>query len=167
MHQRAEEEFTEYVSLRGPGLARTARFLCAGKSADAEDLLQSALEKTLLRWEKIRDPGARDAYVRTTMVRLLIRQRSRRSSSEIPVPEVPVGPIDDPGNALVQRLDLWTYLAELSPQQRSVIVLRYWEDLTEPEVATALGCSVGSVKTHSSRALQRLRRIFIAHAQND
>lgn len=155
MDQQAREEFRDYVAARSPALLRTA-YLLTGNRADAEDLLQTSLAKTYLSWDRIRDRGALDGYVRRTLV---TTQTSfwRRKKPEALYDEVP----DLPGRDATADTDLhdalWTALARLSRKQRAAVVLRYYEDLTEADTAEVLGVSVGTVKSTVSRALATLR----------
>lgn len=153
-----DDEFTEYVRGRSSALLRTAVFLSAGDRHAAEDLLQTALERVYLAWRRIRNPGARDAYVRTTMVRLAIRRRRFFwTAIEEPYSDYMVGALSDGTDDVMARLDLWAYLSKLSDRQRAVVVLRYYEDLSEEQIAATLGCSPGTVKSHAARALRALR----------
>ncbi len=155
MDQPAREAFSAYVIARSAALLRTA-YLLTGNRADAEDLLQTALAKTYLAWDKIRERDALDAYVRRTLVNT---QTSfwRRKRPEALYDEVP----DVPGRDQHADSDLhdalWTALAQLSRKQRAMVVLRYYEDLTEADTARLLGVSVGTVKSTTSRALATLR----------
>ena len=146
-----DQEFTRYVEARGGALLRTAVFLCAGDRASAEDLVQSTLVRAYVAWHRVRDETARNAYVR----RIMVRESYRRSTTPAPAPVEAAGP--DAHRAVDDRLDLFPLLAALPRQQRAVVVLRYYEDLSEREIADALGCSPGSVKRHASRALAALR----------
>jgi RNA polymerase sigma-70 factor (sigma-E family) len=146
-----DQEFTRYVEARGAALLRTAVFLCAGDHSGAEDLVQGTLVRAYVAWHRVRDEGARDAYVR----RILVRESYRRPTSAIPVLVEPRH-LDAHGS-VEDRLDLFPLLSALPHQQRAVVVLRYYEDLSEREIADALGCSPGSVKRHASRALAALR----------
>jgi RNA polymerase sigma-70 factor (sigma-E family) len=146
-----DQEFTRYVEARGGALLRTAVFLCAGDRSGAEDLVQASLVRAYVAWHRVRDEGARDAYVR----KIMVRESYRRPARSTPVLGEPSaldahGPVED-------RLDLFPLLAQLPRQQRAVVVLRYYEDLSERDIADALGCSPGSVKRHASRALATLR----------
>jgi RNA polymerase sigma-70 factor (sigma-E family) len=146
-----DQDFTRYVEARGGALLRTALFLCAGDRSGAEDLVQSTLVRAYVAWHRVRDEAARDGYVR----RIMVRESYRRPARSLPVlGEQRLldahGPVED-------RLDLFPLLAALPRQQRAVVVLRYYEDLSEREIADALGCSPGSVKRHASRALATLR----------
>jgi RNA polymerase sigma-70 factor (sigma-E family) len=150
-----DEEFTRYVEARSPALLRTAVYLCAGDEAAAEDLMQTTLVKAYVAWHKLRDSDKRNAYVRQIMVRESYRRgaghaRDRNHVSESHDRQVPAVDRDD-------RLSLMPHLAALPRQQRAVVVLRYYEDLSERQIADALGCSPGTVKRHASRALATLR----------
>jgi RNA polymerase sigma-70 factor (sigma-E family) len=142
-------EFTRYVEARGGALLRTAVFLCAGDRAAGEDLVQTTLVRAYVAWHRVRDEGARDGYVR----RIMVRESWRRPAAPVSGREQAV----QPQRAIEDRLDLFPLLAALPRQQRAVVVLRYYEDLSEREIADALGCSPGSVKRHASRALATLR----------
>jgi RNA polymerase sigma-70 factor (sigma-E family) len=123
----------------------------AGNRHDAEDLVQTALMRTALRWRSVRDPAP---YVRRAMVRLHLNWRTRlraRLSAE-PMPDPAAPPVDSD-----TRLVVWQALSGLPPRQRAVLVLRYYEDLGEAEIATILGISRGTVKSTSARALAKLR----------
>lgn len=151
-----EDEFREYVRARGPALLRQAHQL-TGHPLDAEDLLQSALTKTYLAWHRIEDRGALDGYVRRAMVNINISQWRRRKVEEYPSDDLPEivhhhhEPVGEVHEALEQAL------RELPERMRAAIVLRYYEDMTEPEIAKTLGISVGTVKSTVSRAMAKLR----------
>jgi RNA polymerase sigma-70 factor (sigma-E family) len=151
-----DEEFREYVVARGPALLRVA-YQLTGQPADAEDLLQAALTKTYLAWEKINDRAALDGYVRRAMVNINISWWRRRKLEEYPaecLPETPAGDVPSPGE--IHEL-LEEALDRLPARQRTAIVLRYYEDMSEPEIAKALGVSIGTVKSTVSRAMAKLR----------
>lgn len=153
---RRDDDFVAFVDARSAALLRTARLLTAGDQHAAEDLVQAALEKAYVAWPRIQRKGAQEAYVRSIMTRTAIdrtRQRSRRGELVTDdVPEVAVHPVGPEDRDTVLAL-----LRELSPRQRAVLVLRYYEDLSEAQIADALGCSTGTVKAHASRALAALR----------
>jgi RNA polymerase sigma-70 factor (sigma-E family) len=143
-----------FVAERGDRLLRTAALL-AGSQADGEDLLQSALERLLRHWRRIdRDP---ENYVRRTLYNLAAdrwrRQRVQRRHAVLFEPAPPV----DPSAAVDLRDAVVRVLVRLPPRQRAVLVLRYFEQLSEAETAEALGCSVGTVKSAAARGLARLR----------
>ena len=150
---RDSEQFAEFVSQRSPALLRAA-WLLTGDWHLAQDLVQVALEKSWPRWgREVEHP---EAYVRRVMLTTYLSWRRRRWTGEVPtadVPEQATGP-----GVTDLRLSLLTALATLPTRQRAVLVLRYFEDLSEKQAADALGCSVGTVKAHASRALQQLRR---------
>jgi len=168
-----DDRFRELVALRWPALVRTA-FLLTGERAAAEDLVQTALTKTYVAWRRLRDPEAAEAYVRRTMVTTYTswwrRYGRERVMAEVPSPGGGTGGGTGGGagggagepdrelEAVLSRSVLWPLLAELPRGQRAVVVLRFYEDLTEVETARHLGCSVGTVKSQSSRALSRLRQ---------
>jgi RNA polymerase sigma-70 factor (sigma-E family) len=149
------EAFRSYVAARSAALLRTA-YLLTGNRADAEDLLQTALAKTFLSWDRIRDKEALDGYVRRVMV------NTQTSFWRRLRPESPYEVLPDPGEPdRTAHSDLhdalWTALGGLPPRQRAAVVLRYYEDLSEAETAQVLGVSVGTVKSTTSRALLKLR----------
>jgi RNA polymerase sigma-70 factor (sigma-E family) len=155
----AQQEFTTYVRDRGPVLMRAARSLTANP-CDAEDLLQTALTKTYLAWDRIADRGALDGYVRRTLVNTRTSQWRKRRVDEFACEEVPDGPAPsgpDPAEQQAQRDALWHAVSRLPARQRAMVVLRYYEDLTETQTARVLGVSVGTVKSAVSRALVKLR----------
>jgi RNA polymerase sigma-70 factor (sigma-E family) len=151
-----QEEFEQYVVARSAALLRTA-YLLTGNRADAEDLLQTTLAKTYLSWDRIRDRQALDGYVRRAMVNTQTSfWRRKKPESLYDVPP------DRPGRDALADADLhdalWQALARLGRKQRAILVLRYYEDLSEAETAELLGVSVGTVKSTTSRALAALRK---------
>jgi RNA polymerase sigma-70 factor (sigma-E family) len=146
--------FTAYVEARGRALWRAA-WLLTGDPALAEDLVQTALAKAWPHYDRVAASGSFEAYVRRALVTTYASWWGRRWRGELPTEP----PADRPALAADPELahDVRRALAGLSPRQRAVVVLRYFEDLTETETAAALGCSVGSVKTHHARALAHLR----------
>jgi RNA polymerase sigma-70 factor (sigma-E family) len=151
-----DADFSAYMAARQPALYRTA-YLLAGDHASAEDLLQVAFAKLYLSWDKIRDRGALDGYVRRIMVNennsLWRRAWKRREHSTDTMPDTGVHDTYDDGMGGA----LWSHVQTLPPKQRAVIVLRYYEQLSEAEIADVLGISVGTVKSQASRALAGLR----------
>ncbi|MGW7423192.1 SigE family RNA polymerase sigma factor [Streptomyces sp. NPDC054813] len=157
---RPYPSFASYVMARQPVLLRTARSLTANPS-DAEDLLQTALTKTYVAWERIEDHRALDGYVRRALLNTRTSQwRKRRVDEfvcdELPEPE-PVGGGDDPAERQALRDAMWRAITKLPARQRAMVVLRYYEDLSEVQTAEVLGVSVGTVKSAVSRALGKLR----------
>lgn len=160
-----DEEFRGFVAARGHALLRTA-YLLTGDQHLAEDLVQTALEKVAAHWRSIRAPEARETYVRRTMYREQVSFWRRRRVGELPsaaVPE-PRGPRSSgalAGDAVENRLVLRDALLRLGRGQRTILVLRYFEDLTERQVAEVLGISVGTVKSQAHKALAHLRQACV------
>lgn len=155
-YEEQRRTLERFVAERGDRLLRTAALL-AGNRADGEDLLQSALERLLRHWRQIdRDP---ENYVRRTLYNLAAdkwrRQRVQQRKAVLFEPASPV----DPASAVDLRDAVVRVLVRLPPRQRAVLVLRYFEQLSEAETAQALGCSVGTVKSASARGLARLREM--------
>ncbi|WP_377321297.1 SigE family RNA polymerase sigma factor [Pimelobacter simplex] len=161
----AAPAFEEYVAARGAALWRSA-WLLTGDRHKAEDLVQTALMKCWRRWSRIEDAAAVEAYVRRTMVTTYTDWWRRRWNGELPTTELPDEPdraTPDPGI----RQDVLVALARLPRGQRAVVVLRYFDDLTEAQTATALGISVGTVKSQTSRALRTLRESGLLEESDD
>ena len=160
MDDQAREDFRSYVAARSPALLRTA-YVLTGDRADAEDLLQTALAKTYLAWDRIRDREAVDGYVRRVMVNTQTSWWRRRRVQEHPTDVLPEHAGPDATSDIAARLDLhsalWDALSTLPKRQRAMVVLRYYEDLSEAETADVLGVSVGTVKSTTFRALAKLR----------
>ena len=157
-----DEVFRGFVAARGHALIRTA-YLLTGNQQLAEDLVQTALEKAVRHWSSIRDVGAAEQYVRRTMYRENISLWRRRRLVELPADVVPEPRRDGTAwQAAEQTLDrnlLRNALMRLGPRQRTVLVLRYFEDLTEQQTADLLGISVGTVKSQSHKALAAMRSV--------
>lgn len=152
----AETQFGDYVSARWPALVRTA-YLLTGDPYLAEDLAQIALTKVYTSWRRVSTADNIDAYVRRVMVNANAGRFRKRRVSEHLSAAPPDGAGHEPHAQLAQRSVLMTELARLPTQQRAVVVLRFWEDMSEKQVASILGCSVGTVKSQAARALARLR----------
>jgi RNA polymerase sigma-70 factor (sigma-E family) len=157
MNAQAEAEFREFVAGRSTALLRTAYLLVGGDWALAEDLLQAALLKTYLSWGRIRDKQAVEAYTRTILATTATSWWRRRSSGERATGQLPEGIDPDRTAGVDDRDQLWRIVRALPPRQRAVLVLRFYEDCSEAEIARTLGLSVGTVKSHTSRALASLR----------
>ncbi len=150
-------DFSEYVAARGPALERFA-YVLTGDPHRAQDLVQTALLKAYRRWRWVARADHPDAYVRRIVTTSFLDWRRRRSSTEEPVGELPDRPDGaDPGDRVAERDELHRALATLSPRQRAVLVLRHYEGWDDAAIAAALRCGEGSVRTHASRGLQRLR----------
>lgn len=152
-----DAEFTAYLAARQPALLRTA-YLLTGDRHQAEDVLQTALAKLYLSWDKVRDRGALDGYVRRILVNennsVWRRGWKRREHATEVVPEgAPHVDAYDEGSSGA----LWDLVQTLPRKARAVVVLRYYEQLTEAETAEVLGITVGTVKSQTSRALATLR----------
>ncbi|MEO9325583.1 SigE family RNA polymerase sigma factor [Nocardioides sp. C4-1] len=154
--------FDDFVAARSTALWRSA-FLLTGDRHKAEDLLQAALVKTWRRWDRIGHGSSRshetaEAYVRRALATTYTDWWRRRWRGELPTGELPerAGDVDEAARAEV-RHDVLTALAALPRGQRAVLVLRYFDDLTEQQTADALGVSVGTVKSQASRAMTALR----------
>ncbi|MDT0434327.1 MULTISPECIES: SigE family RNA polymerase sigma factor [Streptomyces] len=153
----SEAEFTAYVQERRASLYATAYHL-TGDRFEAEDLLQSALFSTYRAWERISDKAAVGGYLRRTMTNLHISAWRRRKLNEYPTEELPETPGDtDAMRGTELRAVLWQALARLPELQRTMLVLRYYEGRTDPEIADILDISVGTVKSSIWRSLRRLR----------
>lgn len=155
-----EDEFTEFVAAALPGLLRFGHVL-TGNAATAEDLVQTALGRSLRAWRlrRIEDPRA---FVRKVMVNSYASWHRRHGDQEWAVAE-PAGRAvmtEDPACRVDDRDAVWRALQELPPRQRAVIVLRYYEDLTEAEIAAVMGVSTGTVKSQAARALRRLGNVL-------
>ena len=155
-HVSVDSEFRDFVAARSSSLRRTA-YLLTGDQGHADDLVQTALTKVYLSWERIRNGYAAEAYARRTLVTTYTSWWRRRSWQERPTETLGERDQPDHTDALVDRADLRHQLRSLPRQQRAVIVLRFYEDLTTAATADALGISVGTVKSYTSRALATLR----------
>ncbi|MFJ7151219.1 SigE family RNA polymerase sigma factor [Streptomyces sp. NPDC100445] len=156
----AYPSFASYVRARQSALLRAARSLTADP-CDAEDLLQTALAKTYVAWERIEDQRALDGYVRRALLNTRTSQwRKRRvdefACDELPEPRHAPGG-EDPAERQVLHDAMWRAVTKLPARQRAMVVLRYYEDLSEAQTAEVLGVSVGTVKSAVSRALGKLR----------
>ena len=148
--------FREYVTARRGSLLRMA-YLLTRNLADAEDLLQAALAKTFQAWDRIQDPGALDGYVRRAMVNTHISWWRRRRLEEYPTEEIPDRPVDDHAGTSELHDTLRRALDRLPERMRTAVVLRYYEDMSEAEIADVLGVSQGTVKSTVSRGVAKLR----------
>ena len=147
-------EFDEFVAARSTALLRTA-FLLTHDHGLAEDLLQTALTKSWFVWSRI--SGEPEAYVRKVLVNTFATWWRRKWNGEHATAELPERGFDDAADAVTTGHDLWAAMERLPRRQRAVVVLRYFEDLTEAQTAEVLGCTVGTVKSQASRALAKLR----------
>jgi RNA polymerase sigma-70 factor (sigma-E family) len=152
----AQVGFDEFVAARSTHLLRTA-YLLTRDHALAEDLLQTALTKAWFRWDRL--DGDPEPYVRKVLVNTYASWWRRRWNGETPSDELPEPGRSGDSHAAdpTDTHDLWTALGRLPRRQRAVVVLRYFEDLSEAETARLLDCSVGTVKSQAAKALAKLR----------
>ncbi|MBL7502588.1 SigE family RNA polymerase sigma factor [Frankia sp. CNm7] len=163
--RRDDRSFEGFVADRGSALLRTAVFL-TGDRQGGEDLLQDVLLRAYRRWADVDDP---ESYLRRALVNASVsrarrwpRGREQLVAWDEPGPDLAVSPggLVDVAGRVGDRHDLLGALRQLPPRQRAVIVLRYFDDLSEAEIATELGCGAGTVKTHAARGLSRLRELM-------
>jgi RNA polymerase sigma-70 factor (sigma-E family) len=155
-----EAGFREFVAARLSRMSGVA-YLLTGDHHTAQDLVQTALVKLARHWRRVSTAGAPDAYVRRVLYHEHVsawRRRRRAELATLATAALPerAGPRDEAADA-VRRLMLREALARLTPRQRAVIVLRFYEDMSESDTAEALDCSVGTVKSQTHHALHRLR----------
>ena len=156
---RDAEAFDAFVRARLPALLRFAHVV-SGDPHTAADLVQDALERTGLRWSKLDSQGDPDAYVRRAILngRTSRWRKHRRETLVDVVPDRSLGRHwQDGADARAEHDELWRLLATLPQRQRAVIVLRYYEDMSEEQIALTLGCAPGTVKSQASKALAKLR----------
>jgi RNA polymerase sigma-70 factor (sigma-E family) len=154
--RRAEAEFGEFMHSRWLQLLRLG-FVLTGDQGLAEDLAQTALARAYASWPQIRRAGDPDAYVRRVMVNANHSRFRKRRVAEQLTAAVPEPALVDVTGGCDDRVTLMAALMSLPLGQRSVVVLRFWLDMTETQVAEVLGCSVGNVKSQATRALAKLR----------
>ncbi|MFC5034773.1 SigE family RNA polymerase sigma factor [Streptomyces sp. So13.3] len=152
-----EGSFEEYVQARGPALLRLAFLLCSDRHL-AEDLTQDVLIRVYRQWRRISGLGHPDAYVKRMLVNEHLSWRRRRSNGELPTAEMS-SPAEqgDAADTVVRRHAAVHLLAGLPKRQRAVLVLRFYEDLTDQQIAEVLRCSPATVRSQASRALATLR----------
>jgi RNA polymerase sigma-70 factor (sigma-E family) len=155
-----DADFAAYLAARQPSLLRTA-YLLTGNRHDAEDLVQTAFAKLYLSWDKVRDQGSMDGYVRRILVnehnsvwrRAWKRREHTADDSVLHALDKPHQDTHDDGVGAA----LWEVVQTLPRKARAVVVLRYYEEMSEAETAAVLGISTGTVKSQTSRALAALR----------
>jgi RNA polymerase sigma-70 factor (sigma-E family) len=154
-------EFDEFAQSRSAALVRYG-YVLSGNEHDAADLAQEALARLKSAWPRVRHKADPESYVRTTMARLHVSWWRRRQR-EHPVATLPEQPATDPGIERVEAAQgLWEALAVLPRRQRAVLVLRYYEHLTDDDIANRLGISRGTVRSQASRGLDKLRERWTA-----
>jgi RNA polymerase sigma-70 factor (sigma-E family) len=148
--------FSEFVTARSGSLFRTA-YLVLGDYQLAQDLVQESLIKAYAVWPRLRDVPKAEGYVRRIIVTTSVSWRRRRWFHERPTEVLPDVAAPDQTDRLGMQEELWSGLLLLPPRQRAAVVLRFCEDLSETQTAELMGCSVGTVKKHTSLAVARLR----------
>jgi len=151
-------QFSEYFAARRDTVRRTAYLLC-GDWHWADDLTQAAFIRVASGWHRIREPQARDAFVRTCLVRTYLAEVRRIwRRRERPFADLPEPAIEDDTDALAMRAEFLAALRKLPPRQRATLVCRFYQDLDIAETAEVLGCSEGTVKSQTARGLTALRQ---------
>ena len=149
------DEFTEYVTARWPRLVRSAVLLGCTPS-EAEDLVQSALERCLVKWNRVRVAEDRDAYVHRVLINCFRSSRRRRWHGELPSASLPEAPDSDQTAGVDDTDAVMRALDRLPGDQRTAVVLRYYAHLSEQQMASVLGVAAGTVKSRLSRAVKAL-----------
>jgi RNA polymerase sigma-70 factor (sigma-E family) len=155
----AEERFRTWADARVTRLHRAAYLLC-GDWHVAEDLVQETLARSALHWSAVESSEYPEAYVRQILLNQVRQRWRRRWGRERPVASPDEGMVADGASDRAARDQLMTALRQLPAKQRAAVVLRYFEQLSEAETALALGCSVGTVKSQTHRALSTLRTLI-------
>lgn len=154
MEVRGQDAFDAFVRARYAELLRFARAL-TGSTEDGADLLHDALASTLLAWRRVESQGDPEGYVRRAMVNrnISVWRRRRRERDHVATMQAPPGRDDDPASAL----SVWAAVRALPARQRTVVALRFYADLSVAEVAAHMGCSEGTVKSQTAKAVTKLR----------
>jgi RNA polymerase sigma-70 factor (ECF subfamily) len=152
-----DDELAEFVRARYSHLLRRA-FLLTGSQHEAEDLVQEALVRCCVAWAR-HNVVQPEAYVRRTMVNVLISRSRLRRFREDPTDPVPDAALQDPSANHAERDLMWRLLRQAPPRQRAVLVLRFYEDMSETEIAATLGVAVGTVRSQTAKALDKLRTL--------
>ncbi|GAA3294878.1 MULTISPECIES: SigE family RNA polymerase sigma factor [Dactylosporangium] len=157
---RRPEGFDDFVRSRGGALLRFAYVLC-GDAHLAEDIVQEVLARMHPRWARVTVMDSPEAYVRTAVVRQFLSWRRRRSAGEAVVAEVPEPPgFEEPQQRVLARDQMWQLLAGLPRAQRAVLVLRFYCDLPDADIAALLDCRETTVRSQAARALARMRTML-------
>jgi RNA polymerase sigma-70 factor (sigma-E family) len=159
MQNSAEEQFTEFVRAHSASLFRTA-YLMTGDYQRAEDVLQSALVRIYQRWPRIDAMASPLGYARKVVLSQASSWWRRRSSHESPMLAVTDRSIDDRAESVAEHDRVWRAVLSLPPRQRAVTVLRYYEDLSEAQIAATLGIAPGTVKSNSHAAMRHLAQLL-------
>lgn len=161
MASAEEQEFGEFALARSPALRRTAYLLC-GDWHQAEDLVQTALTRMYLVWRRVTRRDRLEGYLRQVVLRAYLDDRRRGwFRRESVCEELPDQPAAQPASC-EERLVIFQALTKVPPGQRTVLLLRFWEDLGVEETAAVLGCSTGTVKSQTARGLATLRNLLQA-----
>jgi RNA polymerase sigma-70 factor (sigma-E family) len=150
-----DDDFTEYVAARWPRLVRSAILFGCGE-AEAEDIVQAALERCLIHWRKVERANDRDAYVHRVLLNTFTGSRRRRWTTEVAMAQTPDQPHPDETTGIDQTDAVQRGLDRLPADQRAAVVLRYYSHLTEQQMSDVLGVPAGTVKSRLSRALTTL-----------
>jgi RNA polymerase sigma-70 factor (sigma-E family) len=156
VNARERQQFEEFMTSRWPGLVRLA-FGLTGDRWLAEDLAQTALASAYASWWRVRRADDPDAYVRRILINASKSRFRRHRVAEQPGATAPEVATADPTASVDDRSALLGALRQLPPRQRAVVVLRYWEDLSDEQAAELLGCSASTVRSQAARALAKLR----------
>ncbi|MEU8136909.1 SigE family RNA polymerase sigma factor [Streptodolium elevatio] len=152
--------FEEFAAARMSSLLRYAFMLCGDREL-ARDMTQEVLIRALVKWRRIERLDRPDAYVRTMLTNEFLSLRRRKAVATVALTydalDGPAAPAVRPDDAYADRADLWQRLGTLPRRQRAVIVLRYYEDLSDAEIADVLGCGASTVRAYATRALATLR----------
>lgn len=148
--------FDDFAASRCVALTRFAYVLCGDRFL-AQDLTQTALERCYRRWRLVGMAREPYAYAKKAITNEYVSSRRRRAAGDVLVESPPMAPQPDHAGAAADRDELWTALATLSPEHRAVLVLRYYEDLEDADIARVLGCTRSTVRSRASRALALLR----------
>ncbi|WP_434739495.1 SigE family RNA polymerase sigma factor [Micromonospora sp. SH-82] len=160
VRSRHAEDFDDFVHGRGRALLRFA-YVLSGDAYLAEDIVQEVLARMHRNWDRITAMHHAEAYVRTAIVRQFLSWRRRRASREAILADVPEPTgLDEPQHRVLARAHMWQLLAGLPRAQRAVLVLRFYCDLPDDEIATLLGCGESTVRSQASRALARMRTVL-------
>lgn len=153
-------DFEQFVACRSAVLLRTAYLLCAGDRGAAEDLLQDVLERMYPKWRRIK--GEPEAYARASLANAAANRWRWRSrwARESPLDDHTPPAVSGPEQGVLDRDEVVRALGELPARMRAVLVLRFFDDLTEAQTAAALGCGTGTVKSQTSRGLARMRELL-------
>lgn len=160
MDAAAEAAFREFVVARSRHLLRSA-YLMTGDLGEAEDAVQEALSRLYLAWHRVEHQPAVDSYARRILLREVLSRRRRRRVSQVLTWNVPDRPSPDGTADVVIRDEVHRALLRLPARQRAVLVLRFYDDLSEQRTAEVLGISAGSVKQHTARGMARLRELLV------